>query len=52
MIDDDHSARSIWEMIGRLDLSLYLGGFVDRRVVSWTDGTGTLGKQSHAKVQR
>ena len=25
MIDDDHSARSIWEMIGRLDLSLYLG---------------------------
>ena len=24
MIDDDHSARSIWEMIGRLDLSLYL----------------------------
>ncbi len=25
MIDDDHSARSIWELIGRLDLSLYLG---------------------------
>jgi transposase len=24
MIDDDHSARSIWEMIGRLDLSLYV----------------------------
>jgi hypothetical protein len=24
MIDDDHSARSIWETIGRLDLSLYL----------------------------
>jgi hypothetical protein len=23
MIDDDHSARSIWETIGRLDLSLY-----------------------------
>jgi transposase len=25
MIDDDQSARSIWEMIGGLDLSLYLG---------------------------
>src|SRR6202166_2815691 len=24
MIDDDHSARSIWEMIGGLDLSLYI----------------------------
>jgi transposase len=24
IIDEDHSARSIWEMIGRLDLSLYL----------------------------
>jgi hypothetical protein len=24
VIDDDHSARSIWEMIGRMDLSLYL----------------------------
>jgi transposase len=24
MIDDDHSARSIWETIGRLDLSLYI----------------------------
>ena len=24
MIDDDHSARSIWEMIGGLDLSLYV----------------------------
>ena len=24
MIDDDHSARSIWEMIGRLDLGLYI----------------------------
>ena len=24
IIDDDHGARSIWEMIGRLDLSLYL----------------------------
>jgi transposase len=24
LIEDDHSARSIWEMIGRLDLSLYL----------------------------
>ncbi len=23
MIDDDHSARSIWETIGVLDLSLY-----------------------------
>lgn len=23
LIDDDHSARSIWELIGRLDLSLY-----------------------------
>ena len=22
-IDDDHSARSIWELVGRLDLSLY-----------------------------
>jgi transposase len=24
LIDDDHSARSIWELVGRLDLSLYL----------------------------
>ena len=24
MIDDDHSARSIWEMVGRRDLSLYV----------------------------
>jgi transposase len=24
LIDDDHSARSIWETIGRLDLSLYI----------------------------
>lgn len=23
LIDDDHSARSIWELVGRLDLSLY-----------------------------
>ena len=23
LIDEDHSARSIWELIGRLDLSLY-----------------------------
>jgi transposase len=25
LIDDDHSARSIWEVVGRMDLSLYLG---------------------------
>ena len=25
LIDDDHSARSIWELVGRLDLSLYYG---------------------------
>jgi transposase len=25
LIDDDHSARSIWELVGRMDLSLYLG---------------------------
>jgi hypothetical protein len=24
LIEDDHGVRSIWEMIGRLDLSLYL----------------------------
>ena len=23
LIDEDHSARSIWELVGRLDLSLY-----------------------------
>ena len=23
LIDEDHSARSIWEVVGRLDLSLY-----------------------------
>jgi len=23
LVDDDHSARSIWELVGRLDLSLY-----------------------------
>ena len=23
LIDDDHSARLIWELVGRLDLSLY-----------------------------
>jgi hypothetical protein len=23
LIDDDHSARSIWELVGQLDLSLY-----------------------------
>ena len=25
LIDQDHSARSIWELVGRLDLSLYYG---------------------------
>ena len=25
LIDDDHSARSIWALVGRLDLSLYYG---------------------------
>ena len=25
LIDDDHSARAIWEVVGRMDLSLYLG---------------------------
>jgi transposase len=24
LIDEDHSARSIWELVGRMDLSLYL----------------------------
>ena len=24
LIDDDHSARSIWHLVGRMDLSLYL----------------------------
>jgi transposase len=23
LIDEDHSARSIWELVGRMDLSLY-----------------------------
>ena len=23
LIDEDHSARSVWELVGRLDLSLY-----------------------------
>ena len=23
LIDEDHSARAIWELVGRLDLSLY-----------------------------
>jgi hypothetical protein len=23
LIDEDHSARSIWELVGQLDLSLY-----------------------------
>ena len=26
LIEEDHSARAIWELVGRLDLSLYYGG--------------------------
>ncbi len=26
LIDEDHSARSIWELVGRLDLSRYYAG--------------------------